>query len=54
MAPEYRPTMIVLDDGRTFSGIRLQSYTKEAIRDAQGRKRVFDRSEIELIQDLDT
>ncbi len=54
MAPEYRPTMLQLKDGRTFTGLRLQAYTKEAIRDAEGRKRVFDRSEIERIKDLDT
>lgn len=54
MSPEFRPTMILLEDGRSFSGIRLQSYTKEAIRDAHGRKRVFDKSEIEMIQDLKT
>ncbi len=53
MAPEYRPTTIQLKDGRSFTGLRLQSYTKEAIREADGRKRVFDRSEIELIRDLD-
>lgn len=53
MAPEYRPTTIQLKDGRTFTGLRLQSYTKEAIREADGRKRVFDRSEIELIRDRD-
>lgn len=53
MAPEYRPTTIQLKDGRTFTGLRLQSYTREAIREADGRKRVFDRSEIELIRDRD-
>ena len=53
MSPEFRPSMILLKDGRTFTGIRLQSYTKEAIRDNKGLKRVFDRSDIELIKDLD-
>jgi putative membrane-bound dehydrogenase-like protein len=53
MSPEFRPSTILLVDGRSFTGIRLQSYTKEAIRDNQGQKRVFDRSEIEMIKDLD-
>ncbi|MEZ6047184.1 MAG: hypothetical protein R3C11_16710 [Planctomycetaceae bacterium] len=43
----------MLDDGRTFTGIRLQAYTSEAIRDRNGIKRVFNRDQVELIQDLD-
>ncbi|QDU79490.1 Cytochrome c [Polystyrenella longa] len=53
MSPEYRPTLLLLEDGRTFTGIRLQAYTKEAIRDRNGEKRVFDRDEVEMIKDLD-
>ncbi|MCA9078764.1 MAG: c-type cytochrome [Planctomycetaceae bacterium] len=53
VAPEYRPITILLNDGRTFTGIRLQSYTREAIRDDHGQKHSFDRSDIELIRDLD-
>lgn len=54
MAPEYQPRTLVLKDGRIFTGIRLRSYTREQIRDAQGVTRTFDRSDVELIKDLDT
>ena len=47
MAPEYQPRTIVLNDGRTFTGIRLRSSTKEAMRDANGQNRTFDRNDIE-------
>ncbi len=53
MAPEYQPRIIVLKDGRTFTGIRLRSYTKEAIRDSNGQNRVFDRDEVEAMVDSD-
>ncbi|MCA9231034.1 MAG: c-type cytochrome [Planctomycetales bacterium] len=53
MAPEYRPTAITLNDGRTFTGIRLQSATFEALRDNNGQRRVFQRSDIESIKELD-
>ncbi|QDU59534.1 Cytochrome c [Planctomycetes bacterium Pan216] len=49
MAPEYKPRTIVLTDGQAFTGIQLQSYTKEAIRDANGKKRTFNRDDIETI-----
>jgi len=47
MSPEYQPRTIVLNDGRTFTGIRLRSSTKEAMRDANGQNRTFDRNDIE-------
>ena len=47
MAPEYQPRTIVLNDGRTFTGIRLRSYTHETIRDNNGQNRTFDRNDIE-------
>ena len=47
MAPEYLPRTIVLNDGRTFTGIRLRSYTHETIRDTNGQNRTFDRNDIE-------
>ena len=47
MAPEYQPRTIILNDGRTFTGIRLRSSTKEAMRDANGQNRTFDRNDIE-------
>jgi putative heme-binding domain-containing protein len=47
MAPEYQPRTIILKDGRTFTGIRLRSSTKEAMRDTNGQNRTFDREDIE-------
>ena len=47
IAPEYMPRTIVLNDGRTFTGIRLRSYTHETIRDTNGQNRTFDRNDIE-------
>ncbi|WP_298863899.1 PVC-type heme-binding CxxCH protein [uncultured Gimesia sp.] len=47
MAPEYQPRTIILNDGRTFTGIRLRSYIKETLRDANGQNRTFDRDEVE-------
>ena len=49
MAPEYQPRTIILNDGRTFTGIRLRSYVKETIRDAHGQNRTFDRSDVEMM-----
>jgi len=53
MGPEYRPTVIVLEDGRSYTGIRLLSATYEALRDNNGQRRIFQRSEIESIRELD-
>ncbi len=47
MAPEYQPRTIVLNDGRTFTGIRLRSYTHETIRDSHGQNLTFNRDDIE-------
>ena len=47
MAPEYLPRTIVLKSGKTFTGIRLRSSTKEAMRDSSGQTRTFDRNDIE-------
>ena len=52
MAPEYRPTMILLRNGRTITGIRLRSSTREALRDNHGQNQTFDRSDIEAIREL--
>ncbi len=51
MAPEYQPRTLVLNDGRSFTGIRLRSYTREQIRDAHGQTRTFDRGDVESIMD---
>lgn len=47
MAPEYQPRTIVLTNGQTFTGIRLRSSTREAMRDANGQNRTFNRDDIE-------
>ncbi|APZ96060.1 PVC-type heme-binding CxxCH protein [Fuerstiella marisgermanici] len=51
MAPEFQPRTIVLKDGRTFTGIRLRSYTKEQLRDATGRTVTFNTGDVESIVD---
>ena len=51
MAPEYLPRTIVLKSGKTFTGIRLRSSTKEAMRDANGQNRTFDRNDIESMME---
>ncbi len=51
MAPEYLPRTIVLNSGKTFTGIRLRSYTKETLRDANGQNRTFDRNDIESMME---
>lgn len=51
MSPEFRPSIIVLDDGRTFTGIRLRSWIHEVIRDANGQNRSFNLDEVEAISD---
>ncbi|MEZ6092222.1 MAG: c-type cytochrome [Pirellulaceae bacterium] len=52
MAPEYQPSAILLNDGRIVVGIRLRSWVKETIRDANGRNETFDRDEVESIVPL--
>ena len=51
MAPEYQPRTILLKDGRTFTGIRLRSSTKEAMRDANGQNQTFNRDDIESMME---
>lgn len=51
MAPEFQPRTVLLKDGEIFTGIRLRSSTKEAMRDSNGQNRTFDRDEIETIVD---
>ncbi len=52
MAPQYQPRTIILKDGRTFTGIRLRSSTREAMRDTNGQNRMFDRNDIESMVEL--
>ncbi len=47
MAPEYLPRTVLLKDGTVFTGIRLRSSVKEAMRDTNGQNRTFDRNDIE-------
>lgn len=51
MAPEYLPRTIVLKNGKTFTGIRLRSSTKEAMRDSNGQSRTFNRDDIESMME---
>lgn len=53
IAPQYQPRTILLKDGRTFTGIRLRSSTREAMRDANGQNRTFDRNDIESMVQLE-
>lgn len=53
MAPQYRPSMLVLKDGRNLTGIRLRSWVNEVLRDNKGKNRSFSRSDIEIIHELD-
>jgi hypothetical protein len=54
MAPEYRPRMMVLVDGRVITGIRLRSSTSEVVRDSKGQNQSFPRGDIESMQELNT
>ena len=51
MAPEFRPSIIQLDDGRTITGIRLRSWVNETIRDEHGQNRTYDLNQVESIRD---
>ncbi len=53
MAPEYQPRDIVLTDGSIHTGIRLRSYSKEQIRDANGNTLTFGKDQVAAIRDLD-
>lgn len=52
IAPEYQPRLVRLKNGESHTGIRLQSSTREVIRDPQGLRRVFDRDGIESMEEL--
>lgn len=52
MAPEYQPRDIELKDGTVHTGIRLRSYSKEQIRDANGNTLTFGKDQIAAIRDL--
>ncbi|MDF1858979.1 MAG: hypothetical protein P1U87_02125 [Verrucomicrobiales bacterium] len=54
MAPEYLPRMVTLHDGSTATGIRLRSWVREQLRDANGHTLSFDRDEVASIQELTT
>ncbi len=53
MAPEYQPRDIELKDGTIHTGIRLRSYSKEQIRDANGNTLTFGKDQVAAIRDLD-
>lgn len=53
MAPEYLPRTMILNDGRTVTGIRLRSWTSEVLRDANGQNISFSRDEVESMIESD-
>lgn len=54
IAPEYLPRAVTLKDGRTIVGIRMQSYTRERVKDVNGHSLTFELAELESIAELDT
>jgi putative membrane-bound dehydrogenase-like protein len=52
IAPEYLPRTVTFHDGEQFTGIRLRSSTREAMRDAAGRTVTFNRDDIAEMQEL--
>lgn len=54
IAPEYLPRAVTLKDGRTIVGIRMQSYTRERVRDVNGHSVTFELDELASIAELDT
>ena len=52
IAPEYLPRTVTFHDGEQFTGIRLRSSTKEAMRDAAGRSVTFNRDDIAEMAEL--
>ncbi len=54
IAPEYLPRAVTLKDGRTIVGIRMQSYTRERVRDVNGHSVTFELEELASIAELDT
>jgi len=54
IAPEYLPRAVTLKDGRTIVGIRMQSYTRERVKDVNGHSLTFELEELDSIAELDT
>jgi putative heme-binding domain-containing protein len=54
IAPEFLPRAVTLKDGRTIVGIRMQSYTRERVKDVNGHSLTFELEELESIAELDT
>lgn len=54
VAPQYFATALELDDGNVFSGILLRSSSTEVFRDATGKERVFQKSQIVQRKELKT
>ncbi len=54
IAPEYLPRAVTLKDGRTIVGIRMQSYTRERVRDVNGHSVTFELEELASISELST
>ena len=52
IAPEFLPRMVTLKDGTVFTGIRLRSSTREALRDTNGQNQTFNRDDIASMQEL--
>ncbi|MEZ6126943.1 MAG: hypothetical protein R3C49_27820 [Planctomycetaceae bacterium] len=52
MAPEFQASVVVLKDGRTMTGIRLRSWTRETLRDTSGRNLTFNLDDVEDIVPL--
>ena len=52
IAPEYLPRTVTFHDGSEFTGIRLRSSTREAMRDAAGRSVSFNRDDIAAMEEL--
>jgi len=54
VAPEYLPRTVTLKDGTSATGIRLRSWTREQLRDANGYTVTFDKDEVASIRELET
>jgi len=54
IAPEYLPRAVTLKDGRTIVGIRMQSYTRERVKDVNGHSLTFELEELDSIAELNT
>ncbi|MGY8654162.1 MAG: PVC-type heme-binding CxxCH protein [Verrucomicrobiia bacterium] len=54
IAPEYLPRAVTLNDGTVATGIRLRSWTREQLRDANGHTLTFDTKDVASIQELTT